>query len=192
MLIHILGSGAGGSPGSRRWQAANLVDTGEYLVVVDCGVGCHYRLSDRGLLTEVDYVFITHSHLDHFLGLPEAIFQAHIEGRTRPLYIYALRVAEEAARLVATHLFKSPRYKIVFRRVSPGVPLDLPGLRVEAAEACHHTAKEAYGFRLRAGVDVLFSGDTAAGCESLRRLGAGVDVAVPEATCNEENGEVRR
>jgi ribonuclease Z len=35
----------------------------------------------------------------------------------------------------------------------------------------------------------LFSGDTAAGCESLRRLGAGVDVAVLEATCNEENKE---
>jgi len=111
------------------------VDTGEYLVVVDCGVGCHYRLSDRGLLTEVDYVFITHSHMDHFLGLPEALFQAHIEGRTRPLYIYAPRVVEEATRLVATHLFKSPRYEMVFRRVSPGVLLDLPGLRVEAASA---------------------------------------------------------
>jgi len=58
MLIRILGSGTGGSPGSRRWRAANLVDTGEHLVVVDCGVGCHYRLSDRGLLTEVDYVFL--------------------------------------------------------------------------------------------------------------------------------------
>ena len=169
-----------------------MVDTGEFLVVVDCGVGCHYRLSDRGLLTEMDYVFITHGHMDHFLGLPEALFQAHIEGRTRPLYIYAPRVAEEAARLVATHLFKSPRYEIVFRRVSPGVLLDLPGLRVEAAEACHHTAEEAYAYRLSAGVDVLFSGDTAPRCEPLRRLGAGADVAVYEATCNEENGEVCR
>jgi ribonuclease Z len=168
------------------------VDTGDYLVVVDCGVGCHYRLSERGLLTEVDYVFITHSHMDHFLGLPETLFQAHIEGRTRPLYIYAPRVAEEAARLVATHLFKSPRYEMVFRRVSPGVLLDLPGLRVEAAEACHHTAEEAYAYRLSAGVDVLFSGDTAPRCEPLRRLGAGADVAVYEATCNKENGEVCR
>jgi ribonuclease Z len=95
-------------------------------------------------------------------------------------------------RLVATHLFKSPRYEIVFRRVSPGVLLDLPRLRVEAAEACHHTAEEAYAYRLSAGVDVLFSGDTAPRCEPLRRLGAGADVAVYEATCNEENGEVCR
>jgi len=166
-----------------------LVDTGEFLVVVDCGVGCHYRLSERGLLTEVDYVFITHSHMDHFLGLPEALFQAHVEGRTRPLYIYGPRVAEEAARLVATHLFKSSRYEMVFRRVSPGVLLNQPGLRVEAAEACHHTAEEAYAYRLSAEIDVLFSGDTAPQCESLRRLGAGVDVAVLEATCNEENKE---
>jgi hypothetical protein len=55
MYIHFLGTGTGGSTGSRRWRPANLVDTGDYLVVVDCGVGCHYRLSDRGLLTEVDY-----------------------------------------------------------------------------------------------------------------------------------------
>ena len=130
--------------------------------------------------------------MDHFLGLPEALFQAHIEGRTRPLCIYAPRVAEEAARLVATHLFKSPRYEIVFRRVSPGVLLDMPGLKVEAAEACHHTAEEAYAYRLSAGVDVLFSGDTAPRCEPLRRLGAGSDVAVHEATCNVENGEVCR
>jgi len=193
MYIHFLGTGTGGSTGSRRWRAANLVDTGEYLVVVDCGVGCHYRLSDRGLLTEVDYVFITHSHMDHFLGLPEALFQAYVEGRKKPLRIYAPPPVEEVAKIVASHFvaeLAAAPYEVVFRRVSPGVLLDLPGLRVEAAEACHHTAKEAYGFRLRAGVDVLFSGDTAADCEPLRRLGAGVDVAVLEATCNEENKEL--
>ncbi len=195
MYIHFLGTGTGGSTGSRRWRPANLVDTGEYLVVVDCGVGCHYRLSDRGLLTEVDYVFITHGHMDHFLGLPEALFQAYVEGRRKPLHIYAPPPVEEVAKLLASHFvaeLAAAPYEIISRRVSPGVLLDLPGLRVEAAEACHHAAKEAYGFRLRAGVDVLFSGDTAAGCESLRRLGAGVDVAVLEATCNEENGEVCR
>ncbi len=158
MYIHFLGTGTGGSTGSRRWRPANLVDTGEYLVVVDCGVGCHYRLSDRGLLTEVDYVFITHGHMDHFLGLPEALFQAYVEGRKKPLRIYAPPPVEEVAKLLASHFvaeLAAAPYEIVSRRVSPGVLLDLPGLRVEAAEACHHTAKEAYGFRLRAGVDVL-------------------------------------
>jgi hypothetical protein len=97
---------------------------------------------------------------------------------------------EEVAKILASHFvaeLATAPYEIIFRRVSPGVLLDLPGLGVEAAEVCHHTAKEAHGFRLRAGVDVLFSGDTAAGCESLRRLGAGVDIAVLEATRNEEN-----
>jgi Metal-dependent hydrolases of the beta-lactamase superfamily III len=83
-------------------------------------------------------------------------------------------------------------YEIIPRRVSPGVILDLPGLRVESTEVCHHTVEEACAYQLRAGVDLLFSGDTAAGCEPLRRLGAGVDVAVLEATCNEENKELCR
>ncbi len=81
----------------------------------------------------------------------------------------------------------STPYKTTFRRVSSGVLPDLSGLRVETAEACHHITKEAYAHRLSAGVDVLFSGDTAPRCEPLRRLGAGVDIAVLEATRNEEN-----
>jgi ribonuclease Z len=118
-----------------------------------------------------------------------------VEGRKKPLHIFAPPPVEEVAKLLASHFvaeLAAAPYEISLHRVSPGVLLDLPGLRVEAAEACHHTAREAYGFRLRAGVDVLFSGDTAAGCESLRRLGAGVDVAVLEATCNEENKELCR
>lgn len=193
MYLHILGSGAGGSPGSKRWRAANLLETENYLVLVDCGVGCHYRLSDRRLLTEIDYVFITHSHMDHYLGLPEALFQAHIEGRRKPLYIYAPRVVEETTRLVATHLYKSPNFEIVFHKLSPGPLLELPHLKAQAATACHNTADEAYAFRFSVdGIDVLFSGDTAPRCDTIRQLGTGVDVAVFEATCNEQNGEICR
>jgi Metal-dependent hydrolases of the beta-lactamase superfamily III len=95
MYIHFLGTGTGGGAGSRRWRAANLVDIGEHLVLEDCGVGCHYRLSDRGLLTEVDYVFITHGHV--VLGLPEALLQAYVGGRKRPLCIYDPPPVEEVA-----------------------------------------------------------------------------------------------
>lgn len=190
MYIHILGSGAGGSPGSRRWRAANLVEANGYLAVVDCGVGCHYRLSDRGLLKEIDYVFITHSHMDHFLGLPEALFQAHIEGRSKPITIFAPRRVEETIRAAAPHVLTNMRYTVEIKRITPGTLLDLPGLKVEAATACHNTAEEAYGFRLEADVDVLFTGDTAPGCTPLEKLGADIDVLIHEATCNEQNREI--
>ena len=102
---------------------------------------------------------------------------------------------KKVVKLVTSHFVAetvSTPYKTTSRRVSSGVLLDPPGLRVEAAETCHHTAEETYAYRLSAGVDVLFSGDTAPRCEPLRRLGAGVDVAVLEATCNEENKELCR
>jgi ribonuclease Z len=88
-------------------------------------------------LTEVDYVFITHGHMDHFMGLPEALFQAYVEGRRKPLHIYAPPPVEEVAKILASHFvaeLATAPYKIVSRRVSPGVPLDLPGLRMEAAK----------------------------------------------------------
>ena len=104
--------------------------------------------------------------------------------------IYTPPHVKKVVKLVTSHFVAetvSTPYKTTFRRVSSGVLLDLPGLRVEVAEACRHTAKEAYAHRLSAGVDVLFSGDTAPRCEPLQRPGAGVDVAVLEATRNEEN-----
>jgi ribonuclease Z len=106
------------------------------------------------------------------------------------LRIYTPPHVKKVVKLVTSHFVAetvSTPYKTTFRRVSFCVLLDLPGLRVEVAEACYHTAKEAYAHRLSAGVDVLFSGDTAPRCEPLRRPGAGVDVAVLEATRNEEN-----
>jgi hypothetical protein len=114
----------------------------------------------------------------------------HQHGRKRPLRIYAPLHVKKVVKLVTSHFVAetvSTPYKTTFRRVSSGVPLDLPGLRVEVAEACHHTAKEAYAHWLSAGVDVLFSSDTALQYGPLRRPGAGVDVAVLDATRNEEN-----
>ncbi|MDT7870580.1 MAG: ribonuclease Z [Thermoproteus sp.] len=191
MYLHVIGSGAGGSPGSRRWRAANLLEAEGGLAVVDCGVGCHYRLSDRGLLTEIDYVFVTHSHMDHFLGLPEALFQAHIEGRRKKLVVVAPKIVARSIEAVSPNLLKAVNYQIEIRQAAPGPLLELPGLKVEAAQACHHTAEEAYAYRLEGGgTSLLFTGDTSPNCGPVRRLGRGVDVLIHEATCNEQNAEI--
>ncbi|MEL9990174.1 MAG: ribonuclease Z [Thermoproteus sp.] len=190
MYLHIIGSGAGGSPGSKRWRSANLVEANGLLVLVDCGVGCHYRLSDRGLLTDIDYVLVTHSHMDHFLGLPEALFQAHIEGRNKAITIFAPRVVEEVIKVAAPQVLKNIRYTVNIKRIEPGLLIDLQGLKVKTSTACHNTAEEAYAFRLEADVDVLFTGDTSPRCEPIERLGSGVDVLVHEATCNEQYGDI--
>ncbi|MCD6324335.1 MAG: ribonuclease Z [Desulfurococcales archaeon] len=87
MRLYFIGTGAGGSPGSKRWRTSVLLESGGSHLLVDCGVGCHYRLSDKGLLRDVDAVFVTHPHMDHFLGLPELLFQAHMDGRRKELLI---------------------------------------------------------------------------------------------------------
>lgn len=186
MYLTILGSGAGGSPGSKRWRAANLITTDDTILLVDCGVGCHYRLSDRGLLTEVDYVFITHSHMDHFLGLPEMLFQAHIEDRRKPIYIFAPKIVEDTLKAAAPHTLRGLRYEVHLRRISEGALLEGRSFRVVSTKACHHTAEEAYAFKVSADIDIVFTGDTSPGCETIERLAQGADVLVHEATCNEQ------
>ncbi|MEM1598504.1 MAG: MBL fold metallo-hydrolase [Pyrobaculum sp.] len=189
MRLHIIGSGAGGSPGSRRWRAASLLETGAGLILIDCGVGCHYKLSDKGLLADIDYVLITHSHMDHFLGLPEALFQAHIDGRTKPISIYAPRIVEETLRIVSPHVLKSSKYPVRIYDIKPGTIIS-SGVKIAATNACHNTAEEAYSFRIEAGLSILFTGDTSPQCKSIYDLGRGTDVMVHEATCNQQYADI--
>jgi len=157
------------------------------LVLVDCGVGCHYRLSDAGLLTELDAVLITHDHMDHFLGLPELLFQAYMESRTKPLPIYAPRIIEDATRIVAPSLYKGIGYTFEFRALQPGLTLTLGSMHVEAYRACHNTANDPYAFKVSfPDISLGFSGDTLEPCRSLLAGLKGVDLMVHEATCSEE------
>ena len=190
MLIYFVGTGAGGSPTSKRWRSSTLIGLRDGLILVDCGVGCHYRLSDKGYLGDIDAVFITHAHMDHFLGLPELLFQAHMEGRRRPLVIYAPRGIEECIRAAGPHLFTNIGYKFTVKALRSGLRIKLGSTVIDAFSACHRI--ESYGFKIsREGEPVIgYSGDTAEPCEPLLKGLKGVEVLIHEATCSNKHMDI--
>lgn len=183
MLIYFIGTGGGGSPGSRRWRASTLFELRDSIILVDCGVGCHYRLSDKGYLRDIDAVFVTHAHMDHFLGLPELLFQAHMEGRKKHLTIYAPSGVEETIRSAGPHLYTAIDFKFTVRPLNQGLRVKVGNDEVKVFNACHRI--EAYGLRIDGVSDpsVGFSGDTAEPCEPLLTGLEGVEVLIHEATC---------
>ncbi|MEM1663470.1 MAG: MBL fold metallo-hydrolase [Pyrobaculum sp.] len=192
LRVRLLGTGSGGSIGAGRKRAHNLVELDGALVVVDCGTGCHYSLSQLGVLPDVDYYFVTHGHVDHFLGLPDALVQAEYEGRRRVVKVYVPRYVENFLKSLWGELGKLS-YPLEIHRLHPGAVVENGAFRLGAYPVCHPTAEEAYGFRLESrGDSVFFSGDTLPGCEGVLRGGEGVDIFIHEATCSEEFSEICR
>jgi ribonuclease Z len=79
---------AGSAPTARRGLPATLVRAGGDRLLFDCGEGTQQQLLRSVGLPELDAVFITHLHLDHWLGLPGMIKTFDMRDRDRPLDLY--------------------------------------------------------------------------------------------------------
>ena len=79
---------AGSAPTARRGLPATLVRRGGDRLLFDCGEGTQRQLVRSVGLIELEEVFITHFHADHFLGLPGMLKTFSLRGRERPLTVH--------------------------------------------------------------------------------------------------------
>lgn len=160
MKLTILG--CSGGIGSGRHTTCFLVDDD---ILVDAGSG----ITTLGLeqLRTIDHVFLTHSHLDHVLGLP-LLLDAVGEQRSAPVVLHALPAVLD---ILASDLFNG-RLWPDFREIPSAAA---PWLRFEPlslGEACTLGSRSfiplpvqhvvpACGFEIRtAAGSLVFSGDT--------------------------------
>ena len=80
---------SGSMPTARRAPAATLVRRGGERLLFDCGEGTQRQLlrSDVGLV-DLEEIFVTHFHADHFLGLPGMLKTFALRGREAPLTLH--------------------------------------------------------------------------------------------------------
>jgi len=79
---------AGSVPSARRGLSALLVRRGGERILIDCGEGTQRQLLRAGGLSDLTDIFITHLHVDHWLGLPGLLQTFSLRDRERPLQIY--------------------------------------------------------------------------------------------------------
>jgi ribonuclease Z len=79
---------AGSAPSARRALPATLVRRGGDRLLFDCGEGTQRQLLKSIGLVELEEVFITHFHADHWLGLPGMLKTFSLRGREKPLTVY--------------------------------------------------------------------------------------------------------
>jgi ribonuclease Z len=89
MEFSVFFAGTGGSmPTQRRGLPALLIRRGGDRILVDCGEGTQRQLLSSIGLTDVDEIFITHLHADHYLGLPGMLKTFALRQRDTPLTVY--------------------------------------------------------------------------------------------------------
>jgi len=79
---------AGSVPTARRGLPALLLRAGGDQLLFDCGEGTQQQLLRSVGLPELDAVFLTHFHLDHWLGLLGMLKTFDLRGREKALVIY--------------------------------------------------------------------------------------------------------
>jgi ribonuclease Z len=79
---------AGSAPTARRGLPATLVRRGGERLLFDCGEGTQRQLLRSVGLLDLEEIFISHFHADHFLGLPGLLKTFSLRGREQPLTIY--------------------------------------------------------------------------------------------------------
>src|SRR4051812_13652306 len=89
MDLSVVFLGTGGSvPTARRATACLLARVGGERLLFDCGEGSQRQMQRSVGLVQVDEIYITHFHADHYLGVPGLLKTYDLQGRERPLRVF--------------------------------------------------------------------------------------------------------
>jgi ribonuclease Z len=89
MDLSLVFLGTGGSvPTARRATACLLLRRGGERLLFDCCEGAQRQMHRSIGLVQLDEIYITHYHADHYLGLPGLLRTYQLQDRDRPLVIF--------------------------------------------------------------------------------------------------------
>jgi ribonuclease Z len=137
---------AGSVPSPRRGLPSILVRRGGDRLLFDCGEGTQRQLIRSVGLADIDSVFITHFHADHWLGLPGMLKSFALREREQPLTIYGPRGLGELMRAVRFVYGRLP-YELNIVELEPTAAVRRDGY-VVASIPVRHGGNPAFGYAI--------------------------------------------
>ena len=144
MDLSLFFAGTGGSvPAARRGLPAILVRRGGDRLLFDCGEGTQRQLVRSVGLLDVDAVFLTHFHTDHWLGLPGMLKSFDLRDRERPLTVYGPKGMTELGKLMRL-IHGRLGYELTVVELQPAEPVELDEYVVTGVPVRHRATAMAY------------------------------------------------
>jgi ribonuclease BN (tRNA processing enzyme) len=189
--------GTKGGPAIRHGSpmpTSSLLSLGGQWAVIDCGLGVTRGLVDRGLaLKDLNLIFITHLHSDHYLELGPLIHTAWTAGLKTPVRVWGpsglarywqgflLSMQDDIENRIEDEGRPDLASLVRFQTIRPGASVSEGALTVTAQASIHPPLTESWSLSFRgAGKHVVFSGDTAHN-PALAGFAGGADLLIHEA-----------
>jgi ribonuclease Z len=148
MDLSIFFAGTAGSvPSARRGLPAIVIRRGGEKLLFDCGEGTQRQLLRSIGLLDLDTVFITHFHADHWLGLPGMLKSWALRDREKPLTVYGPPGLKELMRAMMVVYGRRLPYRLELIELERWGEVEGPGYRV-ATVPVNHGDRPAYGYVL--------------------------------------------
>ena len=144
LSVAFLGTG-GAVPSARRNTASVLVARGGERLLFDCGEGTQRQMQRSLGLVQVDAIFFTHFHADHFLGLPGLLKTYDLTERERPLTIYGPRGLRDLFQSLG-RVIGRVGYKLDLVELEPGDAIAREDAEIRAFPVEHSV--RAFGYAL--------------------------------------------
>ncbi len=168
MKVHILGCGDAFGSGGRN-QSAYLIEANNRFFLLDCGPTTLLAMKRAGFdPKDLDAVFLSHLHGDHFGGLPFLFLEYLYENpRAKPLHLAGPPGTEERIIQLYGVMYGggSPAKEIPpthFHILHPGKQSLVEGIQVDPFRVPHQVNEISLALKIScAGKQLLFSGDSA-------------------------------
>jgi ribonuclease Z len=137
---------AGSAPTAQRGLPATLIRRGGERLLFDCGEGTQRQLLRSIGLVDLEEVFLTHFHADHFLGLPGMIKTFGLRGRETPLTVYGPPGLRALFNGALRPLVGRTAFDLRLIELEPNEELERDGYRIATFNVRHRV--QAYGYAL--------------------------------------------
>jgi ribonuclease Z len=144
MDLDVVFLGTGGSvPTARRATACLLARLGGDRLLFDCGEGSQRQMQRSTGLVQVDEIYLTHYHADHYLGIPGLLKTYDLTDRQRPLRVIGPPGLGDLFTALA-RIFGRISYELELIELGEGEAIPYDGYEVRSFPVEHRM--RAYGY----------------------------------------------
>src|SRR5438309_6371921 len=148
--VTILGSSSA-TPIFNRNPSSQALNINEHLYLVDCGEGTQQQMLRFDVkISRIDHIFISHLHGDHYLGLVGLLSSMHLNGRSKPLKLFAPLELKEIIDLQLKYSDTTLQYPVDFTPTNASkseIILDNQDILVETIPLDHRIACTGFLFK---------------------------------------------